>query len=88
MSKADSRPFVRVDGELVPQEKLPEFSSEEIWELVCQMIDEEEKEKFTQEKELDFAYNLSGLARFRVNTSLQRGQLVLRSERFLGMFLP
>ncbi len=73
--KADTRPLLRIDGELIPEDKLSEFSSEEIWGLVCQMIGEEQKEKFNQEKELDFAYDLSGLARFRVNTYLQRGQI-------------
>lgn len=60
----------RVDGEM---EKITNFviSNEKIESLIFEIMTDTEKKRFEEEKELDYAYDISGLARFRVNSFLQ-----------------
>jgi twitching motility protein PilT len=62
--------LVAIDGEqpLTPQDTLNAFES---------ITTEKEREQFYEELELDFAYSLPGVARFRVNIALQRGSISL-----------
>jgi twitching motility protein PilT len=68
-------PVLRIDGELVIQEDIPPFSEEDTREVLATIATAEQKESFVKEKELDFAYSVPGLARFRVNVLRQRGKL-------------
>jgi len=75
--KVPSVPIVRIDGELAPLDDLPQVSPEWAAETLEQITDEEQKALFRKNLELDFAYTVSGLARFRANASLQRGSVTL-----------
>lgn len=68
-------PVLRIDGELVPQTDLPPVTPEYAENVFKQITTPEQREKFYQDKELDFAYGVSKLARFRVNVLLQRGTI-------------
>ena len=68
-------PVLRINGELVPQEDLPPITEEETRQILATIANAEQKETFSREKELDFAYSVPGLARFRVNVLRQRGTL-------------
>ena len=61
----------RVDENLVPFEK--PLSAEEAKEAVYSLLKPEQKEQFEKNKELDFSFEVKGLARFRVNVYYQRG---------------
>jgi len=70
--KQGSAPMIRVDGELTPATY--EILTADAVRAMCESIlTDEQKAKFIAEKELDLAYSVPGLSRFRVNIYLQRG---------------
>ena len=74
--EADSPPVLRIDGELEPQE-LPPLNVAAMAAILEEITDDEQRERFDEEKELDFAYTAAGIGRFRVNAALQRGTITL-----------
>ncbi|HKD13260.1 MAG TPA: type IV pilus twitching motility protein PilT [Candidatus Angelobacter sp.] len=78
--KVGNYPHVRVDGELVPLTDQPRVSAEEMLNMAFSMMSNRQKQKFKEAAELDMAYGVAGLGRFRVNVFQQRGNvgLVLR----------
>jgi len=74
-------PVLRIDGALKPQVDLPRLAPGDIEEVFNQITSERQKESFRQELELDFAYSVPGLARFRVNVMLQRGTMSIAFRR-------
>ncbi len=73
----NSRPVLRIHGDLVPQEDLPSLSAGEVESIFEQVANQEQQTTFRIERELDFAYSVPGLARFRVNVLRQRGTISL-----------
>lgn len=69
--KVGSHPLFRIHGELLPLDS-PALTTEDVRSLVGQMANDEQKRRFDKARELDLAYNLEGVARFRVNVFLQR----------------
>jgi len=74
-------PMLRVDGELVAAEDHPRLSPADIEEILLQITSELQRERFQDELELDFAYSVPGLARFRVNVMQQRGTMSIAFRR-------
>ena len=66
-------PTLRLEGILTPLIKYDVVTPEMARDFVFQMLDDEKKEKFLHEKELDISYNFRDRARFRVNIYHQRG---------------
>ena len=62
-----SPPVLRIDGVLIPQEDLPPLTAKDIQLALEQISTQEQRLAFDRERELDFAYSVPGLARFRVN---------------------
>jgi twitching motility protein PilT len=76
--KVPSRPLVRVDGTLRPIEGSDSLTPGDTDGAVREMLTDPRKlEEFADEHEVDFAYSVSGLARFRVNAFYQRGSISL-----------
>jgi twitching motility protein PilT len=71
---AGTPPQLRVDERLVPVDSDP-LSTEEARTLSYSMLNKTQIEKFERELELDMAFGLSGLGRFRVNVFQQRGSV-------------
>jgi len=69
---ASSAPSMRIDGELVPM-KTEKLSPKKVNELVYSILVDEQITQFEETWELDFAYSIPGLSRFRVNVHRQRG---------------
>ncbi len=67
-------PTFRIDGVYVDHDA-PKQTAASVRELIGQMTDDKQKQAFDEERELDFAYSIEGLARFRVNVYLQAGNL-------------
>ncbi len=67
---AGNVPIIRHDGELIP---LPfrTLSPDESARFIHEILDEEQREVFERECELDFAYTVEGVGRFRVNVFRQ-----------------
>ena len=78
--KVGNFPHIRVDGELVPLSDQPRISAEDMLNMAFSMMSNRQKQKFKETAELDMAYGVAGLGRFRVNVFQQRGNvgLVLR----------
>ena len=70
--KAGSAPMIRVDGELTPA-SYEILTPDAVRRMVESILSDEQKAKFIADKELDLAYSIPGLSRFRVNVYLQRG---------------
>ncbi len=76
--KVPSKPLIRLDGELVAIPDSTELSGEETMACVKYMLDDAAKlAEFETEREVDFAYAIRGVARFRVNSFYQRGSVSL-----------
>jgi twitching motility protein PilT len=78
--KVGNFPHIRVDGELVSLTDQPRISAEDMLNMAFSMMSNRQKQKFKETAELDMAYGVAGLGRFRVNVFQQRGNvgLVLR----------
>jgi len=79
--KADSPPLIRIHGDLLPLDIDPTASlpvslnSEEAKWYCFSILSETQKARFEEEYELDFAYEIKGVARFRANLFMQRGNV-------------
>jgi twitching motility protein PilT len=85
--KAGLPPMFRVDGSLVPLKDGRRLPPEEVARMTAGIMNEFQKEKFKQFNEVDLAYGVPGLGRFRVNVFQQRGTVgaVLRVIPFKVM---
>ncbi len=70
--KAGTPPVVRVDGVLYTLDEPPP-SAQQLREVTHQLLNEEQRAHFASHNEIDFAFGVSGLARFRANVFMQRG---------------
>ena len=75
--KAGSVPKVRLRGSLTPFGTKQSLSSELLRNWALAMMGKERYGFFMNELELDFAYQVPGIARFRVNAHHQRGAVGL-----------
>ena len=65
-------PILRIDGRLRKQEGYPLLTNDDIKQLLDQITSQEQRDHLSQEKELDFSYELELKARFRINVMVQR----------------
>jgi twitching motility protein PilT len=65
-------PQYRVDG-MVQGGEFEVLGGEETRRLAYSILNEEQKKRFENEKELDFSFGVQGISRFRANVFLQRG---------------
>ncbi len=72
--KADSSPLIRIYGDLLSLDIEP-LTPEEARMLCMSPLSDIQKTRFHDELELDFAYEIEGLARFRGNVYVQRGNV-------------
>jgi twitching motility protein PilT len=78
--KVGNHPYLRIDGQLAPLTDVPRITPEEMLSMAFSMMTNRQKQKFKETAELDMAYGVAGLGRFRVNVFQQRGNvgMVLR----------
>ena len=78
--KAGSFPFMRLGGELRPVIDAPRLTQEDTLDMAFSMMSNRQKQRFKEVSEVDIAYGVSGLGRFRANIFQQRGTvgIVLR----------
>jgi twitching motility protein PilT len=74
--KAGLPPVVRVDGKL-RHLGLDRSSPKDLEDIASQILTPSQKERFTKTREVDFAFGVSGLARFRANYYVQRGSIAM-----------
>ncbi len=70
-----SPPVFRIDGRITPQTDFASLSQKDMEDIFNVIATPEQRDTFYQQLELDFAYSISGVARFRVSVMQQRGTL-------------
>jgi twitching motility protein PilT len=79
--KVPSRPLARIHGRLQPIEEYEPLHSADTDRVLREMLTDHDKlAEFDREHEVDFAYSVEGLARFRVNAFLQRGTISIAAR--------
>src|SRR2546426_7604807 len=73
--KVDSFPIMRIGGELYPIADAPRLSPEDTLDMAFSMMSNRQKQKLKEVSEVDIAYSVSGLGRFRANIFQQRGSV-------------
>ncbi len=71
--KAGLPPMFRIDGSLVPLKDGRRLPPEEVAKIGFGMMNSYQSEKFKEYNEIDMAYGVPGVGRFRVNVFQQRG---------------
>lgn len=79
-------PSIRVDGNIVPLiDQI--YSPQDVQTVAYGIMDSRQKETLEKNGEVDFAYSLPSVGRFRVNVFRQRGTLAL-AARILNPSIP
>ena len=78
--KVGSHPMIRVDGHLQPMQEIKRMMQEDTISMAFSIMNARQKQRFKEELDIDLAYSVPGLGRFRCNIFQQRGAvgLVLR----------
>ncbi|MGO9888752.1 MAG: type IV pilus twitching motility protein PilT, partial [Solirubrobacteraceae bacterium] len=69
---AGAPPTVRIRGRLVPMDGFPVLTPNDTREIVYSILSEGQRQKFENNWQIDFAYQIPGRGRFRVNAYFQR----------------
>jgi twitching motility protein PilT len=72
--KAPTGPVYRIDGELDINNCI-EVTPQDVESVFCQIATETQQSIFYKNNDVDFAYSIPGVGRFRVNVQRQRGTL-------------
>ncbi len=73
--KVGSYPMLRVRGGLTPAPDTPRLNHEDIVEMGAAVMSATQRQKFKDAQEVDLAYSVPGLGRFRCNVFQQRGTI-------------
>ncbi|MBI3988450.1 MAG: type IV pilus twitching motility protein PilT [candidate division NC10 bacterium] len=73
--KVGCPPVLRLDEKLTPLAEHGKFTQEDVIAIASSIMNNKQKEKFKEKSELDLAYSIPGLGRFRANIFQQRGTL-------------
>jgi len=82
--KAGLPPIFRIDGSLYPYKEAQRLTPDMVNRIAFGIMNKAQQEKFRANMEIDLAYGVPGLGRFRVNIFQQRGTIgiVLRAIPF------
>ncbi len=74
---ANRPPILRIDGQLVPQTTLAVLTPKDTETLCMGILNEEQRRRFTQTRDLDVGYEIKDGTRFRVNLHWEKDQAEL-----------
>jgi len=80
-------PAIRDKGKITPMDGFPVLTGQETREVVFSILNDDQRKRFENHKQLDFAYAIPNVARFRVNCFFQRGA-VSAAFRFVPQEIP
>ncbi len=93
--KVGAHPVLRIDGRLQVMSEFKRMMQEDTIAMAFSMMSSRQKERFKQQLEIDIAYSVPGLGRFRCNIFQQRGSVGLvlrlipsRIQTFKELMLP
>lgn len=70
-------PIVRIDGKLHPIPNAPRLTPEIVGDMATSMMNDRQRRIFEENSEVDLAYAVPGLGRFRVSVYKQRGTIAM-----------
>jgi twitching motility protein PilT len=73
--KAGLPPVFRIDGNLRPLPKAPRLTAEAVRSMCEAIMNDRQRAKFEEANEVDLAYGVPGLGRFRANVFMQRNSV-------------
>ena len=73
--KVGSHPVVRVDGDLQSLIEVKRLMQEDTVAMAFSLMNSRQKQRFKEQLDLDLAYSVPGLGRFRCNVFQQRGSI-------------
>lgn len=73
--KVGSPPILRITGELAPMTSEERISQQEAVKIAFSVMSPGQREIFKEKNEIDLAYSVPGLGRFRCNVFIQRGTI-------------
>jgi twitching motility protein PilT len=68
-------PAMRVRGQITPMEKFGNLTQQDTREIVYSILNDSQRKRFENDRQLDLAYSIPQMARFRVNVFFQRGAI-------------
>ena len=68
-------PAIRVRGKIVGLEEYGPLTAQDTRDTVYSMLNDDQRKRFESHKQLDLAYAVPGVSRFRVNCFFQRGAI-------------
>ena len=68
-------PAYRVRGRIVPVDGAERLTPQDTREIVYSLLNDAQRKRFENDLQLDFAYAIPSVARFRVNCFFQRGAI-------------
>jgi twitching motility protein PilT len=72
--KVGAAPLFRINGELAPEEGVAGLTAEDTEHALKQLLEDDGKlDEFEREHEVDFSFEIEGVARYRINAFQQRG---------------
>lgn len=85
--KVGSYPIMRIDGNLSPLSSGKRLSQEDTLKVAFSVMSPVQRETFKKKNDIDLAYSVPGLGRFRCNIFIQRGTIGL-VFRVIAMKIP
>ena len=85
--KVNSYPIFRIDGDIYRQENFGVMSKEVIEKIAVSMMDKHQLKVFQENRDVDLAYSLRSVGRFRVNIYSQRNSLSI-AMRYIPFDIP
>jgi twitching motility protein PilT len=73
--KVGSYPMARIHGNLAPVSEEKQLDHEDLVEMAASIMSTAQRQKFKDSQEVDLAYSVAGLGRFRCNVFQQRGTI-------------
>lgn len=93
--KVGSPPILRIRGELEPMVSEERVSQQDAMKIASTVMSPGQRDIFKQKNEIDLAYSVPGLGRFRCNVFIQRGTIgavfrviPMRIPTFEELYLP
>ena len=70
-----AHPTIRIRGRLTPLDSFPKLDPSMTREIVYSILGNDQRQRLETDWQIDFAYSIPGLARFRVNAYFQRASI-------------
>src|SRR5919106_2654500 len=68
-------PAMRVRGRISAMDEYAKLTPQETREVVYSILNDDQRKRFENNKQLDLAYSIPGVGRYRVNCFFQRGAI-------------